>query len=143
MIRTDLEIDLLERGLSVEELPIEWNRRYLDLLGVSPKNDREGCLQDVHWSEGMFGYFPSYLLGHLISAQLTNTLEKDLGQIEDIIESKKISTILDWLRKNVHHYGRSLDSEQLVKKVSGSTLSPSYFLEYLDNKVEQLSRSCD
>ena len=88
----------------------------------------------------MFGYFPSYLLGHLISAQLTNTLEKDLGQIEDIIESQKISIILDWLRKNVHHYGRSLDSEQLVKKVSGSTLSPSYFLEYLDNKVEKLSK---
>ena len=140
MIRTDLEIDLLERGLSVEELPIEWNRRYLDLLGVAPKNDREGCLQDVHWSEGMFGYFPSYLLGHLISAQLTNTLEKDLGQIEDIIESQEISKILDWLRKNVHHYGRSLDSEQLVKKVSGSTLSPSYFLEYLDNKVEKVSK---
>ena len=79
MIRTDLEIDLLEKGLPVEDLPNEWNKRYLNLLGVSPKNDTEGCLQDVHWSEGMFGYFPSYLLGHLISAQLTKTLEEDLG----------------------------------------------------------------
>ena len=76
MIRTDLEIDLLERGLSVEDLPNEWNKRYLNLLGVSPKNDTEGCLQDVHWSEGMFGYFPSYLLGHIISAQLTKTLSE-------------------------------------------------------------------
>jgi len=139
MIRTDLEIDLLERGLPVEDLPSEWNIRYLNLLGVSPDNDTEGCLQDVHWSEGMFGYFPSYLLGHLISAQLTKTLEKDLGQIENIIESHKIATILDWLRKNVHHYGRSLDSEELVKKVTGKKLSPNYFLEYLDNKVEKLS----
>ena len=143
MIRTDLEIDLLERGLSVEDLPIEWNKRYLNLLGISPKNDIEGCLQDVHWSEGMFGYFPSYLLGHLISAQLTNSLEKDIGQIENIIEFEKISKILDWLRKNVHHYGRSLDSEELVKKVTGTKLSPNYFLEYLDNKVEKVSKySC-
>jgi len=139
MIRTDLEIDLLEKGLPVEDLPIEWNQRYLNLMGVSPKNDTEGCLQDVHWSEGMFGYFPSYLLGHLISSQLTNTLEKDLGKIESIIDAQKISTILDWLRNNVHHYGRSLDSEELVKNVTGSTLSSNYFLEYLDNKIEKLS----
>ena len=140
MIRTDLEIDLLERGLSVDDLPNEWNKRYLNLLGVSPENDTEGCLQDVHWSEGMFGYFPSYLLGHLISAQLTKTLEEDLGKIENIIESKEISKILGWLRKNVHHFGRSLDSEELVKKVSGATLSPNYFLDYLDNKLEKLSK---
>ncbi len=140
MIRTDLEIDLLEKGLPVEDLPIEWNKRYLNLLGVSPENDKDGCLQDVHWSEGMFGYFPSYLIGHLISAQLTNTLERDLGQIENVIESQEVSRILDWLRKNVHHYGRSLDSEGLVKKVTGSKLSPNHFLEYLDNKVEKLSK---
>tara|TARA_B100000965_G_scaffold21612_1_gene16262 strand:+ start:75 stop:1604 length:1530 start_codon:yes stop_codon:yes gene_type:complete len=139
MIRTDLEIDLLENDLPVEDLPTEWNKRYLDLLGVTPTTDTEGCLQDVHWSEGMFGYFPSYLLGHLISAQLTNTLEKDLGNIENIIESQQISTILDWLRRNVHHYGRSLDSEGLVKTVSGTELTPKYFLEYLNNKVEKLS----
>lgn len=143
MIRTDLEIDLLENGLPVEDLPTEWNQRYMNLLGVSPENDTEGCLQDVHWSEGMFGYFPSYLLGHLISAQLTNTLEKDLGKIENIIESQKISIILDWLRKNVHHYGRSVDSEELVKNVTGITLSPNYFLEYLNKKVEKLSAICD
>ena len=142
MIRTDLEIDLLEKGLPVEDLPIEWNKRYLNLLGISPKNDTEGCLQDVHWSEGMFGYFPSYLLGHLISAQLTKTLEKDLGQIENIIESHEIGKILDWLRKNVHHYGRSVDSEDLVKNITGTKLSPNYFLEYLDNKVEKLSTIC-
>ena len=88
----------------------------------------------------MFGYFPSYLLGHLISAQLTNTLEKDLGKIENIIESKEINKILGWLRKNVHYHGRSLDSEGLVQKVSGATLSPNYFLEYLDNKLEKLSK---
>jgi len=142
MIRTDLEIDLLEKDLPVEDLPIEWNKRYLKLLGVSPKNDTEGCLQDVHWSEGMFGYFPSYLLGHLISAQITNSLEKELGLIENLIESQNISTILGWLRNNVHHYGRSVDSEELVFKVSGEKLSSNYFLEYLDNKIENVSQIC-
>ena len=63
LIRTDLEIALLEQGLEVADLPAEWNRRYTELLGVTPGNDAEGCLQDVHWSEGLFGYFPSYLLG--------------------------------------------------------------------------------
>ena len=67
----------------------------------------------------------------------------DLGTIEDFIESKKISIILDWLRQNVHHYGRSLDSEELVKKVTGTKLSPDYFLDYLDNKVEKLSTICE
>ena len=134
---------MLEGGLEVEALPEEWNSRYRTLLGVNPKDDSEGCLQDVHWSEGMFGYFPSYLLGHVISAQLTKTLEEDLGKIENLIESTEISKILGWLRKNVHHFGRSLDSEELVKKVSGSKLSPNYFLEYLDNKLGKLSTICN
>ena len=143
MIRTELEIDLLEKDLPVDDLPIEWNKRYRNLLGISPENDTEGCLQDVHWSEGMFGYFPSYLLGHLISAQLTNSLEKDLGQIDILVESKKINIILDWLRINVHHYGRSVDSEELIKKVSGTTLSPNYFLEYLENKIDNFFKIAD
>ena len=143
LIRTDLEIDLLEKGLPVEDLPNEWNKRYVNLLGISPKNDTEGCLQDVHWSEGMFGYFPSYLLGHLISAQLTKTLENDLGKVENIIETNEISKILCWLRENVHHHGRSLDSEELVKKVTGRTLSANDFLQYLDNKLEKLSKISD
>ena len=143
LIRTDLEIALLEEGLPVEDLPDQWNQRYSNLLGVIPENDSEGCLQDVHWSEGMLGYFPSYLFGHLVSAQLTKTLEEDLGRIANLIESTEICKILGWLRKNVHHYGRSLDSEELVRKVSGAKLSPTYFLEYLDNKLEKLSKISD
>ena len=78
LIRTDLEIALLEEGLAVEDLPGEWNR-YKQLLGIEPTSDAEGCLQDVHWSEGLFGYFPSYLLGHLISAQLSEAMEMEIG----------------------------------------------------------------
>jgi len=119
-------------------LPEEWNKSYLDLLGISPVNDNEGCLQDVHWSEGMFGYFPSYLLGHLISAQLTETLERQLGPIQKVIEVGNFSLLIDWLSKNIYHFGRSVNAEELVKQVSSEKLSEKYFLDYLECKVEKL-----
>ena len=83
LIRTDLELALLEQGMPVEDLPSEWNRRYGELLGVTPANDAEGCLQDVHWSEGLFGYFPSYLLGHLVSAQISEAMTAAIGSPEE------------------------------------------------------------
>ncbi len=139
LIRTELEIALLEDGLSVEELPYEWNKRYKDLLGVIPKNDAEGCLQDVHWSEGSFGYFPSYLLGHIISAQLTRSMEQKLGSIDERISLGDVSSLLTWLRENVHHFGRKLNGEQLVKEVTGEDLNAKLFLHYLESKVDELS----
>ncbi len=147
LIRTDLEISLLEEGLSVEELPSEWNRRYKDLLGVVPANDYEGCLQDVHWSEGQFGYFPSYLLGHLISAQFSEAMAKELmnlgldqdDPIGTCILNGKESMILSWLRKEIHPHGRQMNAEALVEKVTGSPLSSKPFLSYLEKKIEMLS----
>ncbi len=139
LIRTELEIALLEEGLDVEELPDQWNKRYKEFLGVMPKNDSEGCLQDVHWSEGAFGYFPSYLLGHIISAQLTTTMENELGIIDNKILSGDVMSLLEWLRKNVHHFGRRLNAEQLVKKVSGKDLNAECFINYLQKKVDELS----
>ena len=79
LIRTELEIGLIEGDLEAKDVPSEWNKRYEQLLGIRPSNDAEGCLQDVHWSEGAFGYFPSYLLGHLISAQISSQMEKEIG----------------------------------------------------------------
>ncbi len=146
LIRTDLEIALLEEGLEVEALPYEWNHRYTELLGATPSNAREGCLQDVHWSEGLFGYFPSYLIGHLISAQLTHSMLKDLGKLgiqgDDplgaVVSLGKESMLLQWLRENVHVFGRKVNAEQLVKKVTGESLSSSFFLTYLEQKIEEL-----
>ncbi len=145
LIRTDLEIALLEQGLEVEALPSEWNLRYKELIGITPGNDKEGCLQDVHWSEGLFGYFPSYLLGHLISAQLAESMNKDFedhsnasSTIDGLIENGKESTLLDWLRNNVHCHGRQLNAEQLVQKVTEKRLSSEPFLKYLENKVKNL-----
>ncbi len=141
LIRTELEIELIEHNLNPKDLPSEWNNRYQELLGVKPSNDAEGCLQDVHWSEGAFGYFPSYLIGHLISAQITNSLEDDIGKIDDLIENNEYGKIISWLKENIHKYGKSVNSMDLVKKVSGNDLSPDFFINYLKNKIDQLNNN--
>ena len=135
LIRTELEIDLIEGGLSAEDIPGEWNKRYGEFLGVKPSNDSEGCLQDVHWSEGAFGYFPSYLLGHLISAQISNQMERDLGLIDNLIENGEYQKIIFWLKNNIHKYGRSVNSMELVRTVTNEELSPNYFINHLRSKV--------
>ncbi len=147
LVRTQLEIDFLENELDVNDIPNEWNKRYKELLGVTPENDSEGCLQDVHWSEGAFGYFPSYLIGHLISAQLAESMAHDLNKfgiegedpIGTCIAKCSESELLRWLREEVHHFGRQLNADQLVEKVTKRRLSSSAFLKYLEKKLEQLT----
>ena len=141
LIRTDLEIALLEQGLEVADLPAEWNRRYRDMLGVTPSNHSEGCLQDVHWSEGLFGYFPSYLLGHLISAQLSEAMATEIGAPEDHVASGDITPMLGWLRRHVHPVGRALNAEDLVLQVSGRPLDSTAFLQHVKGKVQALQRT--
>ncbi|HGY5547774.1 MAG: carboxypeptidase M32 [Prochlorococcus sp.] len=138
LIRTDLEISLLEEGLPVEDLPEQWNQRYRDLLGVTPENDGEGCLQDVHWSEGLFGYFPSYLLGHLISAQLSEAMQQAIGPLQEHVARGDEHLLLAWLRDQVYPYGRMINAEQLVEQVTGKPLSSQAFIDYLEDKLERL-----
>ncbi len=136
LIRTELEIDLIEGDLEAKDVPSEWNKRYEELLGIRPSNDAEGCLQDVHWSEGAFGYFPSYLLGHLISAQISSQMEKEIGLIDNLVENGEYQKIISWLKKNVHSYGRSVNSMELVKNVTGEELTSNYFVNHLRSKIK-------
>ena len=106
---------------------------------MSPANDAEGCLQDVHWSEGQFGYFPSYLLGHLVSAQLSEAMAASIGSPEQHVREGHLDVMLDWLRQHVHPVGRALNAEQLVEKVSGRKLSAKPFLDYLEEKLRALN----
>ena len=135
LIRTELEIALIEGDLEAYDVPSEWNKRYEELLGVRPSNDSEGCLQDVHWSEGAFGYFPSYLLGHLISAQISSQMEKDIGLIDNLVENGEYEKIVSWLKNNIHKHGRSVNSMELVKDVTSEELIPDYFINYLRSKI--------
>ena len=136
LIRTELEIDLIEGGLEAKDVPSEWNKRYEELLGIRPSNDAEGCLQDVHWSEGAFGYFPSYLLGHLISAQISSQMEKEIGLIDNLVEDGEYEKIILWLKNNIHNYGRSVNSMKLVRNVTGEELTSKYFVNHLRSKIK-------
>ncbi|MEA5414479.1 carboxypeptidase M32 [Synechococcus sp. BA-132 BA5] len=138
VLRFELELALLEQELPVEELPGQWNRRLKDLLGLVPPTDAEGCLQDIHWAEGLFGYFPSYALGHLISAQISQALEQEIGPIETLVRAGQESALQDWLARNIWPLGRSVNAEQLVEQVTGRPLSSDAFLTYLRAKVGQL-----
>jgi carboxypeptidase Taq len=141
VLRFELELALLEHDLPVEELPGQWNRRMGELLGITPERDSEGCLQDIHWAEGLFGYFPSYALGHLISAQLAEALEHDLGgpgAIERCVAAAEEQRLREWLGARVWPLGRAVNGEELVAQVSGEQLSATPFLRHLRAKVEAL-----
>ena len=141
VLRYELELALLEQDLPVAELPQQWNQRMQELLGIRPQRDGEGCLQDIHWAEGLFGYFPSYALGHLMSAQLTETLEQQLGSLDDLIRAGEEETIQQWLGRTVWPLGRSVNAEELVEQISGRALSAEPFLAYLRHKVEALGQA--
>ena len=138
VLRYELELALLEQDLPVDELPQQWNRRMGELLGLTPSTDRDGCLQDIHWAEGLFGYFPSYALGHLISAQIAETLEQTHGSLEALVAAGDEASLRAWLAHHVWPLGRSVNAEQLVEQVTGRPLSPQPFLAYLRGKVEPL-----
>jgi carboxypeptidase Taq len=139
VLRFELELALLEQEMPVEELPGRWNQRMHDLLGIRPANDAEGCLQDIHWAEGLFGYFPSYALGHLISAQISLALERQIGLIEDLVRGGQESALQTWLAGSVWPLGRSVNGEELVERVSGRPLSAEPFLAHLRSKVDALT----
>jgi len=137
MVRYELEKRLIEGSLKVKDLPQAWNELYQSYLGIQPKNNRTGCLQDVHWSGGAFGYFPSYALGNAISIQLLKTMEKDLS-LEKTIKSKKLFPIREWFSKHVYAYGKLYPPFALLKKVTGEDLNPSYYCDYLEEKFSKI-----
>ena len=138
MLRYELELALIEGDLPVADLPRDWNRRMQELLGLEPASDSEGCLQDIHWAEGLFGYFPSYALGHLISAQLAEAMERQLGPIEQKVAEADEASLRTWLAERVWPLGRRVNGEALVQQVCGAALSAAPFLRYLEAKLERL-----
>lgn len=139
MIRFEIEKALLEGKIKVKDLPKAWNDKYEEYLGIRPENDSEGILQDVHWSQGSIGYFPTYSLGTALSAMWKYHLEKDLGKIEEILKTKQgIRKIQDWLRENIHQYGSTYTFRDLVKKTAHEDFSSKYLLDYLENKYKKI-----
>ena len=134
ILRFEIEKAMLSGSLKVSSLPDEWNRRMESLLGVVPENDAEGVLQDVHWSAGLIGYFPTYALGNLYAAQFARSMNSDLGGIEDDVRSGEFGRILGWLRDRIHSRGMIYPAAELCRMVTGEELNPAYFTEYLKQK---------
>jgi len=138
MIRFELELALMAGDLDVDELPAAWNDAYARRLGVRPANDVVGVLQDTHWSDGAFGYFPTYSLGNLYSAMLWRALSADIPDVDEQIAAGRFDGILGWLREHVHRAGSLEDCEPMMRRVTGLELSHEPLMDYLWGKYGAL-----
>jgi carboxypeptidase Taq len=134
VLRFELERALIEGSLAVEDLPAAWNDGMKRLLGIDVPSDADGVLQDVHWSSGAFGYFPSYALGCLIAAQLWEALESELGPQADALAAGDVGAIRTWLGAKVHRHGRRLDTVPIVESATGRGLDAGPFLRHLGSR---------
>jgi carboxypeptidase Taq len=138
IVRYELEKRLIEGSLQVEEIPVYWNDQYKALLGVIVPDDKQGCLQDVHWSHGSFGYFPTYSLGSFYAAQLWEQVKTEIPGLENNIASGNTKLLLDWLRKKVHQHGRFYNSNDLCTLITGNKLDSTVFVNYLRMKLNEI-----
>jgi carboxypeptidase Taq len=138
MLRLELEIAMVEGKVAIKDLPEIWNTKMKDYLGVTPPNDAQGVLQDIHWSYGSIGYFSTYALGNLVSAQLWEKINKDIRDLDDQIRAGKFDALLGWLRQNVHKHGRKYDPQDLVQRVTGSRITPEPYVRYLTAKYSEV-----
>lgn len=137
-IRYELEKKLIDGTLQAADIPHFWNEQYKALIGVTVPDDKQGCLQDVHWSHGSFGYFPTYSLGSFYAAQFYAAAEKQLPNLKQNIAVGNTAPLLQWLRAGVHQKGRFYTSQELSKALTGHTLGVSYFVAYLLQKYESI-----
>jgi carboxypeptidase Taq len=138
MIRYEVEKKLIAGEIEVDDLPDVWDDMYEEFLGIRAPNRTLGVLQDIHWSMGAFGYFPTYTLGNLYAAQLLAKAREDLPDHDEQIRNGNFAPILDWMRSHVHARGSILEPAALIEEATGSPPSPEAFVEYLQDKVERL-----
>jgi carboxypeptidase Taq len=138
MLRLELEIAMVEGKLAIKDLPEIWNTKMQEYIGVMPPDDAKGVLQDIHWSGGAIGYFSTYALGNLISAQLWEKINKDIRDLDDQIRKGDFSQLLDWLRKNIHQHGQKYEPQTLVEKITGSKITYEPYIRYLTKKYGEI-----
>jgi carboxypeptidase Taq len=138
ILRFEIERDLLSGDLDVSEVPQVWNDKMEAYLGVRPETDAEGCLQDIHWTNGAFGYFPTYSLGSVLAAQLFAAAEDDLGDLDEKTRAGDFDPLRDWLVENVHQHGCRYTTDDLVEEATGEAFTADYFLDYAHDKFGDL-----
>ena len=137
LMRYEIEKDLFGNRLETKDLPKVWNAKMVEYLGIEPKNFAEGVLQDVHWSAGLFGYFPTYALGSAYAAQFYYTMKKELN-FEQLILDDNIKAINEWLKEKIHQFGSSKTPKELLKEVTNEDFNPQYYVKYLKEKYTKL-----
>jgi carboxypeptidase Taq len=138
MLRYELEKGLINETIRVRDLPELWREKMKDYLGIVPETDAEGVLQDVHWSGGSFGYFPSYSLGNIYAAQFRNTLAKEIPDYMEQVRNGNLLVIKEWLNEKVHKHGKMLTPAEIVKHVTGEEIDSKYLVAYLHEKFDAL-----
>jgi carboxypeptidase Taq len=138
LLRFELESDLLTGRLAVRDLPAAWNAKMEAYLGLTPPSNANGCLQDVHWAEGLIGYFPTYSLGNLISGQLWHAARKALPDLDAQMERGEFAPLLGWLRENVHGYGSKFKPAEVIERATGEPLTSLYYADYLTAKYREI-----
>jgi carboxypeptidase Taq len=140
MLRFEVECDLLTGAMRVQDLPEVWNAKMKQYLGISVDADSNGCLQDVHWSAGSIGYFPTYTMGNILSYQIWRKLQQDVSGTDDLIANGEFEPILGWLQTNVYRAGRKFAPKDLVLRVTGKAMDPTDYLDGLEQKVAEVYR---
>ena len=137
LIRYEIEKGLFNGTISTEGLNETWKEMYKKYLGIEVPNDRDGILQDVHWSDGSFGYFPTYALGSAMAAQFMNKMREDID-VDDLLRNNKFEVIVEWLKENIHKYGALYDGNEIMKMATGKKLDVNEYIEYLEDKYKEL-----
>jgi carboxypeptidase Taq len=138
MLRFALERQMIAGKLKVKDVPEAWNDGMQELLGITPPDDAQGCLQDIHWSMGIFGYFPTYTLGNLYAAQFFDAAGRDLPELDMHLARGNLKPLRNWLRESIHQHGQRYRAGELVKEVTGAPLSTAAFARYLQRKFKPL-----
>ncbi len=138
LVRFEIECDVLTGKLAVKDMPEAWNAKYKQYLGITPPTDSVGCLQDVHWSQGSIGYFPTYSMGNLLSYQIWNALKMDVSDVDGLIANGEFAPILGWLREKVYSKGRKFTPKDLVLQVTGEPMNPQAYLAGLEQKYADI-----
>ena len=133
LVRYEIEKLMIEENAEIDSLPELWNDKYEEYLGICPKDDGEGILQDIHWSQGSFGYFPSYALGNAFGAQLYHRMKQEMD-FDGLLREGRADVIREYLREHIHQYGKLKTSRQLLKDATGEDFNPAYYVEYLTER---------
>jgi len=134
ILRFELEQDLVNGRVELRDLPRVWNERMLDYLGVEVPDDAHGVLQDTHWASGLIGYFPTYLLGTVMSVQIWERAAEDIGDLDALIEQGEFTALREWLGEHVHRHGRKFAPQETLRRATGSTIDAKPYLAYLESK---------